>query len=137
MQNTVKYEVVAIGPSRLHVQVYVGERDGDALTRAGRILRALAAAAVPAGLYVDGKHEAGHDVREAAIPAAPAAECRTRTFLYDHGTRLNWRKAQVVGIPEAWAVCTCGQRGLYGTRDIARRMAKRHRETGTPLAGAR
>lgn len=100
---------------------------------ATRALRELAKAGRRVGYAVNGVHRAGDDFAEEwaaadAVYAAEVVEHETTTFLADPGSRMNWRKAQVQGVPAAWASCSCGWKQLCDTRDVARLAARRHRE---------
>lgn len=132
------YYEVSTGIEHNQSQTYVDNRDGsflseDAEARATRAWLALVVQGVAAGFFVNGKHKAGCDfaTEYTAMDAADVAERvshETRTFLHDHGTHMNWRKAQIQGDRSAWAKCTCGWSVLKDTRELARRAARRHGE---------
>lgn len=128
------YFEVAWGIEANERQTYVDNGDGsflsaDARNRATRAWLNLVKRGVKAGFFVNGQHKAGHDFAEEwAAVEATRIEHRTRTFLDDHGTHMNWCKVQIVGNRQAWAVCTCGWKTFRDNRDLARRAARCHRD---------
>lgn len=133
----VTYYQVAWGIEETEQQTWIDPGDGSgvgehAYALACRVLVELHKNGRKAGLFVNGEHRAGHDFAEewAAAEARDAAaiEHMTTTFLDDHGTRLNWRKVQRVGIPLAWASCSCGWKVLRDNRTMARHAARLHRQ---------
>lgn len=127
-------------------QVWVDYGDGSFISktageRAGRALKdAILAGYKNVGLFVNGEHVAGRDFakvwaeldgEESKGDVPEPIVHKTRTFLTDHGTRMNWRKARVEPIRTSRAVCTCGWRETWDNREFARRAARRHREAAT------
>lgn len=137
------YYEVAWGIEANERQTYIDNGDGsllsvDAGARATRAWLNLVKEGVKAGFFVNGQHEAGHDFGEewasvTAEDAATSVEHKTSTFLYSHGSHMNWRKVQIAGDRHAWAVCVCGWKTLHDNRDLARRAARRHREVRQEL----
>lgn len=131
------YYEVTWGIEENEMQTWIDHGDGSG---AGDHARALAYRTLVdlhkngrrAGLFVNGIHVEGYDFAEewarAEADDAAAQTHVTTTFLDDHGTRLNWRKVQRVGISLAWASCSCGWKVLRDNRALARSAAKLHRE---------
>jgi hypothetical protein len=131
------YYEVSWGIGEQQRQTWIDSGDGSSVSDHARALAYRALVELhkngrQAGLFVDGVHVDGYDFAEewACAEASDAAEQThpTTTFLDDHGTRLNWHKAQRVGISLAWASCSCGWKVLRDNRALARQAAKRHRE---------
>lgn len=132
------YYEVAWGIEENERQTWINPGDGSgagdhAQALAYRTLVELHKNGRKAGLFVNGAHKDGHDFADewarAEAEDAAADHHETVTFLNDPGSRLNWRKVQIVGIPLAWAKCSCGWQVLRDNRALARSAAKRHRES--------
>lgn len=129
----INYEVVW-GPYEedriLYVDYGTGSwLDQDAEVRAVRKLLELTKAGVCVGLYENGVLTGGQEPVWPAEEEPEPAEHKTRTFLLDLSTHMNWRKARMVQHQDSKAVCTCGWSTYEEDRSTARRAAKLHRET--------